>query len=78
MTVNEAGTRTYLKNYDANAQGERFGVSLVGDLSHTLADDAFISVSRILPRRRWNCWGKRMQPLELICRRRDALPAPMG
>lgn len=42
ITVNDSGTQTYLKSYDANAQGERFEVTLVGDLSHTLTNEAFI------------------------------------
>ncbi|WP_394543132.1 M10 family metallopeptidase C-terminal domain-containing protein [Azorhizophilus paspali] len=33
LQVNSAGTRTYLKSYEANAAGERFELSMDGDLS---------------------------------------------
>ncbi|MBA1289573.1 M10 family metallopeptidase C-terminal domain-containing protein [Pseudomonas japonica] len=42
LMVNDDGTTTYLKSFDANAQGERFEVSLRGDLSQTLSTDAII------------------------------------
>lgn len=42
LRVNDEGTTTYLKSFDANAEGERFEVSLRGDLSQTLSRDAFV------------------------------------
>lgn len=42
LMVNDSGTTTYLKSFDANADGERFEVSFRGDLSQTLTDDAFV------------------------------------
>ncbi|SFW47800.1 M10 family metallopeptidase C-terminal domain-containing protein [Pseudomonas sp. NFACC04-2] len=36
IRVNESGTRTYLKSFDANAEGERFELVFDGDLSQTL------------------------------------------
>lgn len=42
LVLNETRTTTYLKSLDANAAGERFEVSLRGDLSQTLTNDAFI------------------------------------
>ncbi|KGU86116.1 M10 family metallopeptidase C-terminal domain-containing protein [Pseudomonas mediterranea] len=36
IRVNEGGTRTYLKSFDANANGERFELVFDGDLSQTL------------------------------------------
>lgn len=42
LMVNDDGTTTYLKSFDANADGERFEVSLRGDLSQTLIADAFV------------------------------------
>lgn len=36
IRVNESGTRTYLKSFDANADGERFEVVFDGDLSQAL------------------------------------------
>ncbi|CDF93532.1 mannuronan C-5-epimerase, putative [Pseudomonas sp. SHC52] len=36
IRVNESGTRTYLKSFDANADGERFELVFDGDLSQTL------------------------------------------
>lgn len=36
IRVNESGTRTYLKSFDANAEGERFEVVFDGDLGQTL------------------------------------------
>lgn len=42
VAVNDDGTTTYLKSFDASAEGERFEVSLRGDLSQTLTHDAFV------------------------------------
>jgi len=42
LMVNDDGTTTYLKSFDANAEGERFEVSLRGDLSQTLSSNAFV------------------------------------
>jgi serralysin len=42
VAVNDDGTTTYLKSFDANAEGERFEVSLRGDLSQTLTPDVFV------------------------------------
>lgn len=42
VLVNSTGTTTYLKSFDANAEGERFEVSFRGDLSQTLSSDSFI------------------------------------
>jgi uncharacterized delta-60 repeat protein len=42
ISVSETGASTYLKSYDANAQGERFQLTLAGDLSHTLTSDLFV------------------------------------
>ncbi|WP_458129930.1 M10 family metallopeptidase C-terminal domain-containing protein [Pseudomonas sp. Z2-11] len=36
IRVNESGTRTYLKNFEANADGERFEVIFDGNLGQTL------------------------------------------
>lgn len=36
IRVNESGTRTYLKSFDVNAEGERFEVVFDGDLGQTL------------------------------------------
>ncbi|SEO08211.1 delta-60 repeat domain-containing protein [Pseudomonas sp. NFACC39-1] len=36
IRVNESGTRTYLKSFDANADGERFELVFDGDLGQTL------------------------------------------
>ncbi|ROM66089.1 type I secretion target [Pseudomonas brassicacearum] len=36
IRTNTEGTHTYLKSFDANANGQRFEVVLNGDLSHTL------------------------------------------
>ncbi|WP_434568828.1 M10 family metallopeptidase C-terminal domain-containing protein [Pseudomonas sp. Z3-8] len=36
IRVNESGTRTYLKNFEANADGERFEVVFDGNLGQTL------------------------------------------
>lgn len=36
IRVNEGGTRTYLKSFDANADGERFELIFDGDLGQTL------------------------------------------
>ena len=36
IRVNESGTRTYLKSFDANADGERFELIFDGDLGQTL------------------------------------------
>ncbi|EJL01342.1 MULTISPECIES: M10 family metallopeptidase C-terminal domain-containing protein [Pseudomonas] len=36
IRVDESGTRTYLKSFDANADGERFELVFDGDLSQTL------------------------------------------
>ncbi|SCY50509.1 delta-60 repeat domain-containing protein [Pseudomonas sp. NFACC37-1] len=36
IRVNESGTRTYLKSFDSNADGERFELVFDGDLSQTL------------------------------------------
>ncbi|WP_263265005.1 hypothetical protein [Pseudomonas entomophila] len=47
LSVNEAGTVTYLKNYDANGRGERFELTLSGDLSHTLTAEAFVFADAI-------------------------------
>jgi uncharacterized delta-60 repeat protein len=41
VSLSETGTTTYLKNYDANAEGQRFELTLAGDLSHTLTDEVF-------------------------------------
>jgi Ca2+-binding RTX toxin-like protein len=42
LVLNDTGTTTYLKSFDANAEGERFELSLRGDLSQTMTDDAFV------------------------------------
>ena len=42
LMVNDDGTTTYLKSFDANTEGERFEVSLRGDLSQTLTNAAFV------------------------------------
>jgi serralysin len=42
LVVNDNGTTTYLKNLDANAEGERFEISFRGDLSQALTTDAFV------------------------------------
>ncbi|WP_426152980.1 M10 family metallopeptidase C-terminal domain-containing protein [Pseudomonas sp. DC3000-4b1] len=42
LRVSDDGTTTYLKSFDATAEGERFEISLRGDLSQTLTRDAFI------------------------------------
>lgn len=42
LRVDDNGTTTYLKSFDANTDGERFEISLRGDLSQTLTRDAFI------------------------------------
>lgn len=42
VVVSANGDDTYLKNYDANAQGERFQLTLAGDLGATLSNDQFV------------------------------------
>ncbi|WP_263261472.1 type I secretion target [Pseudomonas sp. RIT-PI-S] len=42
VTVSTTGASTYLKSYDANADGERFQLTLAGDLSHTLTNAMFV------------------------------------
>lgn len=42
VVVSANGDDTYLKNYDANADGERFQLTLAGDLGATLSNDQFV------------------------------------
>lgn len=37
LIANDSGSRTYLKSRDADADGNRFEIALVGDYSHTLS-----------------------------------------
>ncbi|GAB3392444.1 M10 family metallopeptidase C-terminal domain-containing protein [Azotobacter armeniacus] len=42
VRVNEAGTHTYLKSFEANAEGQRFEIALQGDYVDQLSADAFL------------------------------------
>ncbi|MBA1242586.1 hypothetical protein [Pseudomonas japonica] len=48
VSVNASGTRTYLKSFDADANGHRFEVALQGDLSGQLNETNIGFVSAIL------------------------------
>lgn len=45
IEVDETGTRTYLKSYDADESGSRFQVSFKGDVSQDLAGDGIVFAS---------------------------------
>jgi len=42
VRVNSAGTHTYLKSFEANAEGQRFEIALQGDYGEQLSADAFL------------------------------------
>ncbi|QQE91253.1 M10 family metallopeptidase C-terminal domain-containing protein [Azotobacter chroococcum] len=42
VQVNSAGTLTYLKSFEANAEGQRFEIALQGDYDDQLSTDAFL------------------------------------
>nr|WP_244307269.1 M10 family metallopeptidase C-terminal domain-containing protein [Azotobacter salinestris] len=42
VQVNSAGTLTYLKSFEANAEGQRFEIALQGDYVDQLSTDAFL------------------------------------
>ncbi|SFB61286.1 Hemolysin-type calcium-binding repeat-containing protein [Azotobacter beijerinckii] len=42
VQVNSAGTHTYLKSFEANAEGQRFEIALQGDYVDQLSADAFL------------------------------------
>ncbi|MBA1290617.1 hypothetical protein [Pseudomonas japonica] len=49
VTASETEATTYLKSYDTNGAGERFQVTLGGDLAHLLSNELFVFAQAGLP-----------------------------